>query len=149
VKSVFDNSISAELCSRIAQLSETSRSQWGKMNVSQMIKHCILWNEMALGKTKYKQVFIGRLFGKMALRSMIKDDRPVQRNMGTLPELIVSETSGDLELAKKQWIASIEEYGHLSDDHKFVHSFFGELNKEQTGLLAYKHTDHHLRQFGV
>ena len=80
---------------------------------------------------------------------MIKDEKQVQRNMGTLPELIVTETTGDLELLKKQRITSLEEYPHLNDTHEFVHSFFGKVNKKQTGLLAYKHTDHHLRQFGV
>jgi len=104
---------------------------------------------MALGKTEYRQVFIGRLFGKMALRSMIKDERPVRRNMGTLPELIVSDSGGDIEFLKKHWMTTIKEYGHLPNDYKFVHTFFGKVDRQQTGLLAYKHTDHHLRQFGA
>ncbi len=149
MKTIFDKPTREELIDRINSLSENSNAQWGKMNVSEMVRHCTLWDEMALGKTKLKQAFIGRLFGKIALKSMTKDEKPVQRNMGTLPQLIVTETSGDLELLKKQWITSLEEYSHLNDNHKFVHSFFGEVNKKQTGLLAYKHTDHHLRQFGV
>jgi hypothetical protein len=149
VKSVFEKSVRQELCNRIGQLNESTSAAWGKMNVSQMISHNILWNQMALCKTKHKQVFIGRLFGKMALRSMIKNEKPIQRNMPTLPELRVSATSADFDALKKQWVESTEEFGLLTNDHKFIHSFFGKLNKEQTGLLAYKHIDHHLRQFGV
>ena len=149
LKTIFDVPSRERLIDRICSLNPNSNALWGKMNVSQMVKHCTIWDEMALGKTILKQAFIGRLFGKMALKSMIKDDKPFQRNIGSLPELIVTEQSDDLELLKKQWITSLEEYSHLNDDHVFVHSFFGKLNKKQTGLLAYKHTDHHLRQFGV
>ena len=83
------------------------------MNVYQMQKYCILWDEMAFVKIKSKQVFIGRLFGKMALKSLIKNDKPVQRNMGTLPELIVQEHNGNFELLKKKLVASIEAYAQL------------------------------------
>ncbi|MEX0778101.1 MAG: DUF1569 domain-containing protein [Balneolales bacterium] len=149
MKTIFDKPTREVLISRINSLNRNSNAQWGKMNISQMVRHCTLWDEMALGKTKLKQVFVGRLFGKMALKSMIKDEKPLQRNIGSLPELIIIEPSGDLEILKKQWITSLEEYAYLNDDHEFIHSFFGKLNKKQTGLLVYKHTSHHLRQFGV
>lgn len=149
LKTIFDAPTRERLIDRIYSLDQNSSEQCGKMNVSRMVKHCTLWNEMALGKTDFKQAFIGRLFGKIALKSMIKDEKPLPRNMGSLPELIVGEQSDDLYFLKKQWITSLEEYSYLKDDHKFVHSFFGKLNKKQTGLLAYKHSDHHLRQFGV
>lgn len=96
-----------------------------------------------------KQAFIGRLFGKMALKSFIKDEKYFPRNVGSLTKLIVTDTHNDLGLSKILWAASIKQYSHLADDHEFVHGFFGKMNKQQTGLLAYKHTDHHLRQFGV
>ena len=120
------------------------------MSIRQMIKHCLAWGEMSLGAMNLKQVFIGRLFGKMALKGFLKDDTPVRRNMGTLPELKITESiSEDLASLKEQWIASIQKYIGLNDNHEYVHSFFGKMNKEQIGLMAYKHIDHHLRQFGV
>lgn len=31
----------------------------------------------------------------------------------------------------------------------FMHPFFGKITREQIGYLAYKHDDHHLRQFNA
>lgn len=74
MKSIFDQSTRDEIKGRIQSLSENSTAQWGKMNVSQMMRHCTKWDEMALDKVKYKQSFIGRLFGKVALKDMMKDE---------------------------------------------------------------------------
>jgi hypothetical protein len=105
-----------------------------------------LSEEMYLGRKIYKRAFIGRLFGRVALKSMLKDDSPVKKNMPTVPQCIVTEISGDFETQKKQWIELVEEYGKtLKTD--FEHAFFGKMNREQIGQLAYKHVDHHLRQF--
>ena len=133
-----------ELMNRINSLNENSTAQWGKMNVSQMLKHCTQWDEMALGKTKYKQSFLGKLFGKMALKDMMKDE-PAKKNLPTVPSFKITENVNFAE-EKKKWLGLLEEYAHYSSDG-FVHPFFGPLTKEQTGRMLYKHIDHHLRQF--
>lgn len=68
-------------------------------------------------------MFLGRLFGEMTLISMIKAEKPLPRNMGSLPELIVTEQGNELEHLIKQWITSTEEYAHLDDEQESVHSF--------------------------
>ncbi|MBS1532535.1 MAG: DinB family protein [Bacteroidetes bacterium] len=145
MKTVLDKATREELISRIGALTENSQAQWGKMNVGQMVKHCTLYEEMAIGKKKYKRAFIGRLFGKIALKKVLRDDAPLTRNTPTLPELRIKE-AGDILAEKAKWIGLINEYEHLTDDG-FVHPFFGKMTKEQIGYMAYKHTDHHLRQF--
>jgi hypothetical protein len=75
---------------RINSLNENSKAQWGKMNVSQMLQPCVKWDEMALGKRKYKQSFIGKLFGKMALKDMMKD-KPMKRNLRTVPSFKIRQ----------------------------------------------------------
>lgn len=142
--SVFEKETRDELISRINSLNENSTAQWGKMNVSQMIKHCTQWDEMALGKKKYKQSFIGKLLGKMALKDMMKDE-PIKKNLPTVPSFKIKE-SGNVEEEKSKWINSIKEYEHFSND-RFIHPFFGRMTKENTGIMVYKHADHHLKQF--
>ena len=146
MKTIFDKSTRDELISRINKLDESSPIQWGKMSVYQMLKHCTLWEEMSHGRKKYKRAFIGRLFGKVALKMLLKNEDPMSRNAPTIPELRVTGT-GDVAAEKRKWVALLEEYEHFSNAD-FVHPFFGKITKEQTGYLAYKHTDHHLRQFG-
>jgi hypothetical protein len=144
MKSIFNKSTRGELKDRIQSLKENSTAQWGKMNISQMMRHCTKWDEMALGKTKYKQSFIGRLFGKIALKDMMKDE-PMKRNLPTVPSFKVKERINIAE-EKIKWVKLLDEYEHYSING-FVHPFFGMMTKEQTGWLAYKHIDHHLRQF--
>jgi hypothetical protein len=145
MKTIFDKSTRDELIRRIYMLNENSRPQWGKMNAYQAIKHCRLWEEMAQGKTKYKRVFIGRLFGKMALKRILKDENPLARNAPSISALIIKE-NGNLLTERAKWIERVEEYAHFSNTI-FEHPFFGGISKEQTGYIAYKHIDHHLRQF--
>jgi Protein of unknown function (DUF1569) len=144
MKSVFDKTTRDELVSRIESLSENSTALWGKMTVSQMLKHCAQWDEMALGKKIYKQSFIGKLFGRMALKDMMKDG-PVKKNLPTVPSFKI-KGSPDFAEEKKKWIKLLDEYAYFPDDG-FIHPFFGAMTKENTGRLVYKHADHHLKQF--
>jgi len=145
MKTIFDKTTRDELIDRIKTLNESSKAQWGKMNIYQMLKHCTSWDEWMAGKTTYKRVFLGRLFGKMALKSLLKNENPIGRNMPTVPELRIKE-NGDVPSERAKWIDLIGGYEHFSNPG-FVHSFFGKMTKEQIGHLAYKHADHHLRQF--
>jgi hypothetical protein len=144
MKTVFDQSTRQELVQRVSRLTAVSTAQWGKMNVSQMMRHCTQWDEMALGRTKYKQSLLGKLFGKMAFKNMMKDE-PIKRNLPTVPSFIIKEHV-DFNTEKARWIGLLSEYEHYPADH-FIHPFFGPLTKEQTGFIVYKHIDHHLRQF--
>ncbi len=144
MKTIFDQTTRDEIIKRIGLLSENSTAQWGKMNVSQMLKHCTQWDEMALGKKRYKQSFIGKLFGKMALKGMMKDV-PMKKNMPTVPSFKIKE-NGNVAEEKKKWIGLLGEYAGYSNEN-LIHPFFGAMTKEQTGYLVYKHIDHHLRQF--
>lgn len=148
MKTIFDKVARLELINRIKHIDEKSTSQWGKMNVYQMLKHCTIWDEWIQGinKPTYKRELLGYLFGKMALRSMIKDDKPLDRNVPTSATFKVKEKNGNIEAEKKKWVALIEGYENYSNPD-FIHDFFGKMTREQVGILAFKHTDHHLRQF--
>ncbi|SDT63594.1 Protein of unknown function [Mucilaginibacter mallensis] len=146
MKTVFDKATRDELINRIGTLNEGSTAQWGKMNIYQMLKHCNLAEEMYLGQKKYDRVFLGRIFGKIALKNLLKDEKPMSRNAPTSPAFIVRETSGDVTAERDKWIALTQEYANYSNPG-FEHWFFGKMTKEQIGQFVYKHTDHHLRQF--
>jgi len=146
MKSIFDKTNRDEIIARIKALDVNSKAQWGKMNVYQMMEHCARWEEMIAGRLQSKRALLGRIFGKMALKDFLKEDKPLRRNSPTIPQLIVKETDGDIQAEKARWIALIEENANFSQP-VFVHPFFGEMTKDQIGCLAYRHLDHHLRQF--
>ena len=143
MKTLFDQSTRAELINRINSLNEDSTALWGVMNVYQMLRHCTLWDEWVLGtnKPEYKQSFLGLIFGKMALKGIVRDDKPMKRNMPA-GNLKVTERTGDVEVQKQKWIERIQEHEHFSN-HIFIHDFFGKMTQYEIGILAYKHADHH------
>jgi hypothetical protein len=145
MESIFNQTAVNGLIGRINLLSSDTGAQWGKMDTWQMLKHCTLSEEMFLGKKKYERLFIGRLFGKMALGGILKDEKPMKANQPTHPEFKI-KGSGDFEAEKKKWISLLNEYTSFSNSD-FVHPFFGKMTREQVGQYVYKHTDHHLRQF--
>src|ERR1700742_2789113 len=100
MKTLLDKATRDEIVNRINTLRENSTPEWGKMNVYQMLEHCALAEAYYLGKTTHERVFIGRIFGKMALKGMLKDEAPVKRNMPTSPAFLPKTDAGDL-LAEK------------------------------------------------
>lgn len=152
MKTLFDPATRTELQNRIQTLSSSHTALWGKMNVFQMTLHCNNWNNWVLGKGNYsnhvyKQELLGKIFGKMALKSNTKNDKPIGKGMPA-GAFVVKEQEGDTEAQKALWIQGIDDYARFANE-RFVHDFFGKMSREQIGIFAYKHFDHHLRQFGV
>lgn len=150
MKTIFDKNIRENLISRVKQIDEDKKAGWGNMNVCQMLEHNTFWNGWILGKGDhtYQQAFMGKIFGKIALRQMIKNENPFDKNIPTSDQFKPKELNVDLESEKAKWISLINEYESF-DNPDFIHDFFGKMTKEQIGILVYKHTDHHLRQFGI
>jgi hypothetical protein len=148
MKTVFDQSTRDELISRIQTLNENSHAAWGRMTIYQMLKHCTLWDAWVTGRdtTKYPRAWMGYIFGRMALKNITKDETIIPKNAVSLANFIIRETRGDIAAEKNKWIALIESYAHFNNPD-FVHTFFGKMTEDQIGYFAYKHTDHHLRQF--
>ena len=145
MKTIHDQATRNELIERIGNLNAHRTPLWGKMTPYQMAKHCVKWEEMHLGKQLYKQSFLGRLFGKMALKDMLRDE-PMKPNLPTVPSFVIKD-NGNVEAEKQKWLMLIREHDQYSPDG-FFHPFFGKLTREQAGVMDYKHIDHHLRQFG-
>ena len=145
MKTIYDKKVSNELLTRIQSITASDKALWGKMDAFQMLRHCAMSEEMYLGKKNYKRLFIGRIFGKLALGRILKNEDPMKQNNPTHPDFKITG-SGNFELEREKWIALLNQYEKFSN-HSFVHPFFGAMNKEQIGYYVYKHTDHHLRQF--
>jgi hypothetical protein len=149
MESLFQLNTTDQVLDRLEKLQADTQPLWGKMNVSQMIAHCKAPLEVALGKKKMKQTFLGVLFGKIAKKQMLKPV-PMKKNLPTVPDFIVRYAPDFF--TEKQQLASLIKQFSLADRMQIVekpHPFFGKMTAEEWGWLQYKHLDHHLRQFGV
>ena len=149
MKSIFDQENRLEVIGRINLLTISNKPQWGKMTVTQMVRHCSQCEEYYFGNIKINRSFLGRIIGRAVIKRILKDDNSTLGiNAPTSPTLKVSDEPKSLEDEKQKWKSLIERYSTFTNA-RFQHWFFGTMTKEQLGQFIYKHCDHHLRQFSV
>lgn len=150
MKNLFDPGVVDEIHHRINQLSNTSSSQWGKMNVAQMLAHCVKPMEMALGEIPVtKAGFFKRIIGRM-IKSVVTSPKPYKQGLPTDPTFVTISTEYDFNQSKERLITMLNRYMQQQNNVANIpHPFFGKLTKEECGMSQFKHLDHHLRQFGA
>jgi hypothetical protein len=146
---LFNQSDVSAIVERIEKLSPTSQRQWGKMKVAQMLAHCNVSLETAMGMNFMKRLFIGRIIGPL-LKPTVLGKKPFGKNSPTDKSYIFTGEH-DFEKEKSKTTASVNKFfeGGPSGCTIHPHPFFGKLTPEQWGVFQWKHLDHHLRQFGV
>jgi hypothetical protein len=118
------------------------------MDVAGMLKHLRMSAGMALGEYPVPSAN-KRAFQMFPLKHLILYVLPFPKGAPTAPELKpVDATSFDeeraalLDLLERIGIGPHEGAGP-------AHPLFGPLTRPEWGVCTYKHTDHHLKQFGA
>ncbi len=148
MKILFEAATVEEVKGRLAQLKPDSERVCGKMNPAQALAHCSAAMEMAMGARKPPRIFIGRLLGRFAKKSMIAKEKPMPRNVGTDKSLVVSDER-DFGVERQRLSEFIDRFavGGPGACTRHPHFFFGPLTPVEWAALMYQHLDHHLRQF--
>jgi Protein of unknown function (DUF1569) len=150
MKNLFEATTVEEVKERVARLKPDSDRLWGKMNPAQALAHCSAAMEMAVGEKLPRRILIGRLLGRLAKKSMILNEKPMPRNVGTNKSLVVSDER-DFVTERQRLSEFIDRFaaGGPGVCTKHPHFFFGPLTPVEWAALMYQHLDHHLRQFRV
>jgi len=149
--SLFNENKCGEIVNRINKLSPESKALWGKMNVNQMLCHLADALKMAINEREVadKSSFAARVF----LKPLVLYVLPIPKNVPTAREIDQMQDGTppvDFEADKKDLLVCIEKMCALQEDFAWAaHAKFGSMNRREWGLLAHKHIDHHLKQFGV
>jgi hypothetical protein len=149
MKTIFNEADKNELIQRIEKLTPQSQALWGKMNVSQMLAHCVEATKLPTGEIKTKFTPI-QLLGGFFKKPFITGGKPFNKNSPTSPELKVVDQK-EFGKEKTNLISAINK-AYTNKEHGIKserHPFFGKMSIEEWGILGYKHADHHLGQFGV
>lgn len=114
-----------------------------------MLLHCKKGLEIAGGEKSSKQTFLGKMLSPF-FKSLVTSDKPFRHGSPSPSGTIFSETGG-FEKEIKGLTEQIQKFysGGIERCGGNVHAFFGKLTPAEWGMLMYKHTDHHLRQFGA
>lgn len=148
MKNIFNPQDNQELIDRINNLTPQSKAHWGKMNVDQMLAHCIVPIAVGLGTAELKIPFLFRIMGRVMKNSWLNAPE-FKKNSPTAKEFI-KKGNYDFENTKIELIKHVQKLGDGFQVIKIdIHPFWGKLNQEDWNNLQWKHLDHHLRQFGV
>jgi hypothetical protein len=147
VKTLWDARVHDELLTRIRQLTPERRGLWGRMTCAEMVVHVTDAFDLYMGVLSCagKRTLLQYPPLKQALVYLV----PIPKNVPTAPELI-ARVPGDWkdEVARLQ--RTIETFFEQRTRTDWpAHPVFGRMSRRAYGVLAYRHTDHHLRQFGV
>ncbi len=146
---LFDPTVNAEICNRIAKLEPSSKPRWGKMNVAQMLTHTYLSLQVSFGNIELKPGILGTFFRGISRRILLGSKPfpkhlPADKKVLTKEAGIFSEERQRLENAVRMYL----EKGPAGLSKK-PHNIIGKISPEESAFISYKHLDHHLRQFGV
>lgn len=136
------------ICDRINSVTSASVPAWGRMDAAAMLNHLKQSALMALGELpvacKNK-----RLFQVFPIKHLILYVVPFPKGAPTAPELLISDATS-VDTLRSELVSLIERIGTgPRDGYGPAHPLFGRLSLREWGVATYKHTDHHLRQFGV
>ena len=146
--SILNENDRVEICNRLRSLSVSSKGRWGSMDVIGMLQHLRLSARMALGELPVPSAN-KRIFQLFPLKHLILYVFPFPKGAPTAPALKPVDAAS-FEEERAALLELLERIGAgPSDGMGPDHPLFGPLNWREWGVLAYKHSDHHLKQFGV
>ena len=133
---------------RIGSVTSASVPRWGRMDAKAMLAHLKQSALMALGElpvaSKSK-----RAFQVFPIKHLILHVVPFPKGAPIAPELLVPDAAS-VDAIRSELMSLVERIGAgPREGDGPVHPLFGRLSFREWGVATYKHTDHHLRQFGV
>jgi hypothetical protein len=143
---LWDAATREGLCVRIRTLTADRPGRWGTMDAPKMVSHLIESARMALGELPLRvrptpvQYFPVKHLVLYA---------PFPRGAPTAPKLLARtpERWPD-DLARLEALLAQLAARDPSAPQP-LHPLFGRMSHREWGYLVWKHTDHHLRQFGA
>ena len=144
----WDAAAREEFCQRVARLRPDTPARWGKFDAPQMVAHLNDAMRMASGELPIPPRKTPLRY--WPIRKLVIYVLPFPKGAPTAPQLLARCEAADLATEQAAFRALAERVAAKpSTDAWPHHPAFGALTHADWGVLAYRHTDHHLRQFGV
>ena len=144
----WDPAVRSSFVTRAAKLAADATPRWGTMNAAAMMAHLNDALRMALGDLPVKSKNLPLRY--KPIRTLFIYYLPMPKGAPTAPELIARCQGASLEDERRTFTELLERCGRVAPGARLgEHPAFGDLSYDEYGALIAKHTDHHLRQFGL
>ncbi|WP_185290640.1 DUF1569 domain-containing protein [Chryseobacterium lactis] len=148
-KNLLNRKTADFIIARVQNLSAIHKSQWGSMTVCEMLLHCNSCNRQILEESRGQEKTSVKQYVLRILALYIASD--FKKNIqGELRHNTKGETNdADFERYRDEFIHLVKKFPENIRPLTLSHPAFGNISTQEWGIAAYKHMDHHLRQFGV
>jgi len=147
--SILNDTDRTAICQRIASVTSASVPRWGRMDAKAMLTHLKQSALMALGELPVANKS-KRAFQEFPIKHLILHVVPFPKGAPTAPELLVQDEAASVDAVRSELVSLVERIGAgPREGDGPVHPLFGKLSFREWGVATYKHTDHHLKQFGA
>ena len=146
--SMWDQSVRAALGARVSKLSADTKPGWGKLTAAGMLAHLNDSYRMAIGELPVKSKNLPLRY--TPIKQLVIYVLPFPKGAPTAPELIARCGDAVLEDEKAAFTAMIQKLASIPRGVALPdHPAFGRMSYDLYGALMARHTDHHLKQFGL
>lgn len=146
-KSLSNARARQELLDRLERLTPEATPHWGVMTARQMLAHLADWMRMAKGELKV--ALKNRPQRYPPLKQLLIYWLPFPKGIQTSPELIGRKPL-EWESERAAVRRHVESFENLNPKMTWPeHPVFGKMTPKAWSVFAYRHMDHHLRQFGI
>ena len=146
--SAWDPNVRSSFVARTRSLTADTKARWGTMNAAAMMAHLNDALRMALGDLPVKSKNLPLRY--KPIRHLFIYYLPMPKGAPTAPELIARCNGASLDEERTAFAELLDRCGRVAPGTKLgEHPAFGDLSYDEYGALIAKHTDHHLRQFGL
>jgi hypothetical protein len=150
MKTIRDETCRSELIARIEKLTGDEKAAWGKMSLEQMLSHLV-----QTGALPFETIMDdhSNVVSRTLLKPLVLYVLPIPKDVKVGPELDQQQNGRKplgISVDKANLVESINKLAALPENHDCLgHPFFGKMSAKEWAVMAHKHIDHHLRQFGV
>lgn len=133
---------------RVESLTPANERRWGRMTVTQMLRHLDGAQSLVLENDEFPPM--RRQSGLIKILAL-KTPLPWPKGVPTGRDPLADEVPlQEFEAYRDRVARGIGRFGDWTKDHDTpVHPVFGDLSTWEWLRWAYKHADHHLRQFSA
>jgi Protein of unknown function (DUF1569) len=147
MKTLFDPAAREQIRARVDRLTPERKPLWGRMDAGRAVVHLTSQLRAALGELECRPKKTP--MNNWLMRRLVIYWLPWPKGSPTAPEFLATPpATWDEDLAALR--SAIDRFGAREEGGAWPpHPAFGPLTGHMWGVLAWRHLDHHLRQFGV
>src|SRR6202046_1586991 len=110
MKNLFEATVANQVKTRLGKLEPQSKRRWGKMTAAQMLAHCSVSMQWAVGEVvPEKGGLPARLMGRLVKPMVLRNDDPLRRNSPTAKSLIMADER-DLDKERDRLSGLIDQF---------------------------------------